>query len=661
MKINKIQIDHFGSWQNQTFEFVDGIQVISGLNGTGKTTLRAFIQGMLFGFPSAKSHENTFENAYATAVYGGRMWFEHDNQVYELSRHHRTNTVVELKLANTDQELAQPEELLAEMMMPLTAELYDVIYAFNQDGLLEIMTLKPTELLERLRVIGIPNAQGWLRQSDAWVKEAESSMGKTTTAKRPINQKIAQLAEAKATLQRMSQGLPEVTALENRVITLQNEVHELQEAQTQQIVASQYSHLYTQLEEVENWLANQPDKLREIDVNEIMMLQSSIANQRMPDDVSRWYDIERLLAQLSTQPIDTRETQKTTNFEPWLYMLGAVFGGFILGSLIGERLIGTILGLLFAGVIYWQQTQQEKNTVATINPRDARLIEQLAQLGFMVNENTNIAVSRQQVAQEIGKLNQQTEAQHQMQNRLDDLYQQIGVNSVAEFDTRRAQTIEIGHQEQRRDVLKAQLDEVTDSRQSTQDMDTLSNELHQKHTEIAQIEMQLDRLASDQSLKQQRQLVANWESELLADLQDYFALHMAAQWTQQSFDAANNDRWPRLEQQADVYLQTLTKGQYQHVHWSGRTFEVTDYQEHNWDVSLLSRGTAQQLYVALRLAMIAELQAQVDMPLLIDDAFVDFDMERQQALLSLLRNQSESQQIFYFTKDDIHEADEIVL
>jgi uncharacterized protein YhaN len=97
------------------------------------------------------------------------------------------------------------------------------------------------------------------------------------------------------------------------------------------------------------------------------------------------------------------------------------------------------------------------------------------------------------------------------------------------------------------------------------------------------------------------------------------------------------------------------------VTWTEKNFEITDYQNQTWDVRRLSRGTAQQLYVALRLAMISELQAQVNMPLLIDDAFVDFDVERQSALLSLLRTQSSEQQIFYFTKDAMTEPDQVIL
>lgn len=661
MKINKVQIDQFGHWQNQEFVLSDEFQVISGLNGAGKTTLMAFIQGMLFGFPTAKANENTYENKNAATIYGGRLWFEHEERQYELVRHQRTNSIVTLTDVTTGQEFGDAAGMIAQFMAPVTPDLYRAIYVFNQDSLLEILTLKPAELLERLRVIGIPHAQGWLRQSDAWIKEAQLAFGKTATSKRPINQKIAHLEEAKATLRRMEQGLPEVTTLEQQIRQLKQDVNELQAQQTKQVVASQYTHLQQQLTDVNAWLDAQPAKLRESDINDVLYLQNALVNPPMTDELERWYDIERLLTQLSNEPVTTRQTQQNGGDEPWLLMVGIVLAGFVIGSLIGQSVIGAILGLIGAFVLYWQHSAPQSTVQQTSSARDARLIEQLAQLGFMVNVNTNIAVSRQQVAQEIGKLSHQTDNHQQMTQRLELLYQQMGISSVAEFETRRALTAEINQQEQRQHILQEQLAEITEQEGVQYSVDDLTTQLRDKHAKIAQLEMQLDRLSNDQTLRQQRQMVANWESELVADLQDYFALQMAAQWTQQSFDAANNDRWPRLEQQADGYLQTLTQGQYQHISWSEKTFIVTDYQNQEWEVRQLSRGTAQQLYVALRLAMIAELQAQVNLPMLIDDAFVDFDIERQAALLSLLRGQSMNEQILYFTKDVMNEPDQVIL
>ena len=55
MYISKIEIDHFGKWEHATFTFHPNLQVVQGLNESGKTTLRRFIEQMLFDFKQKKN------------------------------------------------------------------------------------------------------------------------------------------------------------------------------------------------------------------------------------------------------------------------------------------------------------------------------------------------------------------------------------------------------------------------------------------------------------------------------------------------------------------------------------------------------------------------------------------------------------------------------
>src|SRR5580704_15134641 len=51
MKLTEIQIDRFGIWRNLTLPVrAHGLCVFYGLNEAGKTSLRKFIRGVLFGF-----------------------------------------------------------------------------------------------------------------------------------------------------------------------------------------------------------------------------------------------------------------------------------------------------------------------------------------------------------------------------------------------------------------------------------------------------------------------------------------------------------------------------------------------------------------------------------------------------------------------------------
>ncbi|MBP3961262.1 AAA family ATPase [Paenibacillus lignilyticus] len=67
---------------------------------------------------------------------------------------------------------------------------------------------------------------------------------------------------------------------------------------------------------------------------------------------------------------------------------------------------------------------------------------------------------------------------------------------------------------------------------------------------------------------------------------------------------------------------------------------------------LLSRGTAEQLYLAMRLALADEAAASNELPLLLDDPLVNFDLIRQKAAVEVLGELAERRQIILFTCHD---------
>ena len=73
-----------------------------------------------------------------------------------------------------------------------------------------------------------------------------------------------------------------------------------------------------------------------------------------------------------------------------------------------------------------------------------------------------------------------------------------------------------------------------------------------------------------------------------------------------------------------------------------------------FNVSQLSKGAAEQVYVALRLAFVQAVKESIQLPLLIDDAFVDFDRERRQAMIDMLQEMAGNhQQVLYFTAHQV--------
>ncbi|MBQ2596824.1 MAG: AAA family ATPase [Oscillospiraceae bacterium] len=73
MKLTKCVIRQFGSLRNKSFDFGDGITLISGKNESGKSTLHTAITALLFGMEKGKGR------AAASGVYRSNLpWFEPD-------------------------------------------------------------------------------------------------------------------------------------------------------------------------------------------------------------------------------------------------------------------------------------------------------------------------------------------------------------------------------------------------------------------------------------------------------------------------------------------------------------------------------------------------------------------------------------------------------
>ena len=106
---------------------------------------------------------------------------------------------------------------------------------------------------------------------------------------------------------------------------------------------------------------------------------------------------------------------------------------------------------------------------------------------------------------------------------------------------------------------------------------------------------------------------------------------------------------PRISQRAKALFSRMTDGRYERLSLDGELSLHVSAQGEDTLRSALWRsdGTADQLYLALRLAVAGELTP--DAPLVLDDALVRFDDTRLQAALNLLQEEASQKQILLFT------------
>ena len=90
MKYNLLHINHFCRQQNRTLEFHDGIHVIYWPNESGKSTLHAFLEAMLFGMERGRGRaakNDNYSRYYpeeGSSTYGGVLEFTQDDTLYAI-------------------------------------------------------------------------------------------------------------------------------------------------------------------------------------------------------------------------------------------------------------------------------------------------------------------------------------------------------------------------------------------------------------------------------------------------------------------------------------------------------------------------------------------------------------------------------------------------
>src|SRR6202007_3380147 len=112
------------------------------------------------------------------------------------------------------------------------------------------------------------------------------------------------------------------------------------------------------------------------------------------------------------------------------------------------------------------------------------------------------------------------------------------------------------------------------------------------------------------------------------------------------------ERQPEVLRQASIFFSLMTEGRYTRViaPLDGSEIQVERADGNRLSPQVLSRGTAEQLYFSMRLALVREYANHVDcLPVVFDDIFVNFDPHRSRNTFKALRELCTPHQVLPFT------------
>jgi len=177
------------------------------------------------------------------------------------------------------------------------------------------------------------------------------------------------------------------------------------------------------------------------------------------------------------------------------------------------------------------------------------------------------------------------------------------------------------------------------------------NELHSEQGNLTQQQAEYEKSGQALELHSKINIL---EEKLASDAQRWAVLTIARDVFERTREEFQQERQPALMKSASKYLSDLTLGRYTSVRAvigeKEQDLEVVEGEAHIKRANELSRGTAEQLFLAMRFALIEEYAKNAEpMPVVLDDILVNFDPQRAKAACKVIMDLSERFQVIFLT------------
>jgi uncharacterized protein YhaN len=168
-----------------------------------------------------------------------------------------------------------------------------------------------------------------------------------------------------------------------------------------------------------------------------------------------------------------------------------------------------------------------------------------------------------------------------------------------------------------------------------------------RHSEAQRARQKLEESADTAKLEA---MIEALRQELALAVAEWRVAAIARGLVEETLRTFTRTRQPAVLAEASKAFAMVTNGHYEEVvQGDGETLQILD---RHGGVKLpdeLSRGTAEQLYLCLRLGLAAEFARRTSLPLVMDDVLVNFDPERARAVAELLLDCAGEHQVLIFT------------
>ncbi len=203
-----------------------------------------------------------------------------------------------------------------------------------------------------------------------------------------------------------------------------------------------------------------------------------------------------------------------------------------------------------------------------------------------------------------------------------------------------------------------ELDHFTPSELSTKkentesDYETVKQQYDEINRELASINTEIRHILEPDEMYGLQNEKESLQERLKEETKEWLTTKLALEVLNESKQRYEQERQPEVITQTRKYFKAITENAYEdlRISLSEKHVSIIDNRGRHKTVEELSRGTREQLLLALRLGLIEEYEKSAEpLPVALDDIMVNFDVHRAENLAKVLTDFAKDRQVILFT------------
>lgn len=611
MKINKIKINGFGKISQKEIELDDNINIISGNNEAGKSSLLKFISCMFYGASKNKNGKEISDfdkyKPWHTEEFSGKIqYILDDGKQYEVYRDFKKKNPVIYD--NNQQDISKDFEIDKSRGIEFFTEQtgIDEETFFNtaiseqegtrlskngQNGIIQ--------KLSNMASTGDDNIS-YKKSFDRLSKMQIEKVGTERSSQRPLNIITNKINELNVKRK----------ALQNTIDTMQNSISSKDTSEKELTEEKEKNNF---LKNLKSNCENNRIKIAEVNVNK---------------NLEKEYEEKiEFLNEKIDENAESNIKKKKINFIPY-YIVSVIF-----------VILGIALYILLRNVVYSAICLIP--VIICIGIAVFKNIKNQKEIKAKIDELSDI---RNNISKEIKIL---TETKENKKKEYEQKYKDLMNEIEANKDKLKKEYISKVNANYVLEALEYSYEEISQELEDNENrIHTLEFKLHTIRSDIESLNTQIEECTQ---VEEEIEIAVS-ERDNLLKLNNSFEL--AKECLQSAYEEVKQSISPKFTKNLGNTIKTISNNKYVNVKLNDIDGLVAEVETGEYlPINRLSTGTIDQMYLALRLSALSEISNE-KMPIILDETFAYFDDERLCNILQYIKEEYSEYQILIFTCSD---------